>query len=256
MCVPINGAYLEELRRIFAKAKSVLGQNIEMHDLPILEEMVNVKISPECEVHDIMLEQHLLQPALKHDLEFIASIFTNIEKWKDQKCESEEIYCCRDTGVVPAIHSQTHPLLKLYNLENVYEYVSRPLARICYTLRRTGITINPQRVVELRAKFGQELKQLEDKLPVAMRTQSIATRRRTPAPEGTLGKSGKPVKYVMEDSSEVIYPWRSNKQKMKWLYEDEGFPVQLDFETKQPTIAKEAIDKLLNLCARKERPKS
>ena len=76
ICVPFKGAYIPELKRIFADAKEVIGQNCIQHDLPILEENL-IDIDPECQIWDIMLMHHLVQPDLPHDLEFISSIFTN-----------------------------------------------------------------------------------------------------------------------------------------------------------------------------------
>jgi uracil-DNA glycosylase family 4 len=222
--VPFSGAYIPELKRILANAKEVIGHNLVQFDLPILEEN-GVKLSEDCKVWDTMLMQHLLQPDLPHDLEFLGSIFTNKPAWKHSK-ESFELYCARDTDVTFQAWLQLKPLLVQQKLERLYSLVSLPLGKICYLMHRTGFKVNPGKVVEIRATLQRLIREAEEDLPESMKTQSITVRRRQPAPEGTIGKSGKPLKFMLVDATEALVPWRSTQITAHYLYNELKLPSQ------------------------------
>lgn len=244
MCVPFQGAYYDELKRIFNGATEVIGHNCLQFDLPRLRD-AGIGCRESVFTWDTMLCQHLLQPDLPHDLGFLGSIFTNKPAWKHLSGDDPELYNCRDTDVTLQCWLQLRPLLKAQNLQALYETVSVPLARICYQMHQTGICVDPKRVETVRERLIEEMRTAELALPEALRRHDVPIKKRELAPAGTLSaKTGKPLKYVMVDAVEEVVPWRSGDSLRQWLYKDLGLPEQLHAKTAEVTVDKTAIEKL------------
>jgi uracil-DNA glycosylase family 4 len=249
ICVPWGGEYTRELKRIFHNAEEVTGHNCLQFDLPALREQ-GVQIVPGTRVWDTMLLQHLCQPDLPHDLGFLGSIFTNKPAWKHLSGDDEALYCCRDVDVTFQCAQQLKPIIRSLELMDLYEQVQVPLARLCRQMHETGITIDPNRIGVVRENLLKEMALDETKLPESLRTRTQAIRRRVAAPEGTLGKSGKPVKFVLVDDSEQVVPWRSPAVIADYLYTELALPAQLHPKTKQISTGKVALDWLAKRLAR------
>lgn len=244
LVVPFTGEYISELRRIFIEAEEVVGQNCIQFDLPILAAQgVKIRGPEECKVWDIMLMHHLRFPLFPHDLEFIGKQFTNKGAWKADKAIFE-IYNARDVDVTWRCFGPLKQLLEEAKLLDIYTYVSWPLALICKRMTDAGVTMNGSRLKELRNDYVNRIKEIEQQLPEVLRPYAVKRNRRKPAPEGTLGKNGKPRKFITEEYEEWIQPWRSAEVKKKYLYETLGLPVQRHIKTKEPTVDKGALDKL------------
>jgi len=245
--VPFRGAYIAELKRIFRNADSIIGHNCVQFDLPVLRES-GVEQRPNCVVWDTMLMQHLCFPSLPHDLEFVGSQFSGKPAWKDNK-EVFQRYCARDVDVTLQAFRQLKPLLYENKLANLYHNVQIPLAQICHDMTERGFKLNPFRIQEVRAKLLQEMAKEELHLPEQLRTHDINVRKREKAPAGTLGKSGKPVKFVLVPATERVTPWRSTTEKIKYLYTTSepyclGLPEQFDPKSEKLTTGKNALEKL------------
>lgn len=198
-------------------------------------------------VYDTMLLQHLVFPDFAHDLEFVGSQFCSKPAWKDQK-ECLQIYCCRDVDVTYQVWQQLLPMVQKENLLSLYENVQVPLARICHLLHETGFKVDPNRIKNVRDKLLIECAEEEHWLPDFLRTHTIPVNRREKALPGTLGKSGRPVKYILVPSTESVVPWRSPAQKAAYLYgKGEGCLGQetiLDPKSGNVTTGKIALDKI------------
>lgn len=244
--VPFSGEYIFELIRIFAEATEVIGQNCLQFDLPILRDNgVTIRGPRECRVWDLMLLHHLRFPTFPHDLEFIGKQFTNKGAWKHDHAV-EEIYNARDVDVTFRCFEPLKELLEQAKLLDVYTYVSWPLALICKSMSDAGVTMSGSRLKALREDYLGKIAKLEGTLPDELRPVMVKKNRRVTAPPGTLGKSGKPVKYSSEEYEEKVTPWRSSDIKMRYLYETLKLPVQRHIKTKQPTVDKGALDKLFH----------
>jgi hypothetical protein len=107
-----------------------------------------------------------------------------------------------------------------------------------------GVYMNGNRLKELREDYLGKIKEIESRLPEALRPFYVTKRRRISAPAGTLGKAGKPVKFIHEEYQEEVVPWRSADVKKKYLYETLGLPVQRHIKTKEPTVDKGSLHRL------------
>jgi len=248
--VPFIGAYVDELRRIFANAKEVIGQNLIQFDLPVLAHNgIRIPKPKDCMVWDTMLMHHLRFPVFPHDLEFIGKQFTNKGAWKADKV-SYETYCARDVDVTWRSFAALQSLLEQAQLTDIYKFVSWPLAKICKLMTETGLHRSSRRIVTLREELAEIIKVQEGLLPGHLRTYTKPKNKRIPAPAGTLSPKGTPVKTITTVIEETVVPWQSPLVKMKFLYEelrdkkDRPLPMQYHIKTKNPTCDKNALDKL------------
>lgn len=240
--VPFRGAYVEELRRIFSSATDVVGHNCIQFDLPILRG--HGIVCPNAQVWDTMLLQHLRFPDLPHDLEFVASQFTNKPAWKHDKGVFE-LYNARDTDVTWQVFEQLKPLIEQHNLLELYKNVQVPLARICKLMTDTGFKVDPANLLKLRADLTVKMAKEEAFLPEELQTRTVVARKRRPAPAGTLSpKTKKPVKFTHVEVEEQIVPWRSSDVVGDYLYSKLGLDPVLDVKTGRVTSGKMALDKL------------
>jgi DNA polymerase-1 len=247
MCVPIRGEYLPELKRIFRDAKVIIGHNSIQFDMPRLR-AIGIKESEECVHYDTMLLQHLVFPDFPHDLEFVGSQFVSKPAWKSDK-EVLQTYCCRDTDVTYTVWTELLPMVKKEQLLDLYLNVQVPLARICALMHETGFKVNPGRIADVRKKLEAQLIEEEKFLPEFLRSHDILVNKRHPAPPGTLGKTGRPLKFVSRPEPKRVVPWRSPDVKAKYLYgpESSGGLSQervLDLHSGNVTTGKMALAKI------------
>lgn len=245
MVVPFTGKYIDEIKRIFRNATHVVGHNIIGFDLPKLLDH-GVSISQECQIWDTILMHHLLQPDAPHDLEYVSSIFTQKPAWKHLSGENMGLYCCRDTDVTMQSYLQLLPTLKAQRLLDLYKFTQVPLAKICSLIERTGMHTDGEQAKKVRVRMLGEIGELEKILPKELQTYDKSIRVRIPAPPGTIGKSGKPVKFMHEPGTERVVPWNSPALVGRYLYGTMGLPEQLNPKTKKVSTDKHALEKLYN----------
>lgn len=221
MVVPFFEPYLSILRRIFEEATDIIGHNIIHADLPFIERL-GWDIS-HARIHDTMLKQHLVQPDYPHSLAFCASVFTNKVFWKGKweeeesedidsvngqqwktwdkewalprKCggyggcvsaeEAFNLYNARDTDAEFQINTPLSQSLRRYQLEDVYQYVSVPMAYICREIGSRGLRIDTAKLGEVRAELDQQIQILEEKLPDGLKPYLEEVPCNLPAPPGT-----------------------------------------------------------------------
>jgi DNA polymerase I-like protein with 3'-5' exonuclease and polymerase domains/uracil-DNA glycosylase len=199
--VPWEPPFVDELRRIFENAKILIGHNIVGADTRHFERLgwrVNA------ELVDTMLIQHLVQPDMKHDLGFVASVFSSKVFWKGKGEETEDaegnvlpagaqwrtwdrsdalprefggyggcasadeayrLYNARDTEGSFQCAGPLQATLRKYDMERVYRLVSVPVAYICRDITDIGLRIDNSRVKDIRVDLEKQIAELEVKLP-------------------------------------------------------------------------------------------
>lgn len=244
MCVPFQGAYITEIKRIIENAEEIITHNGISFDMPRLCAALKIK-DLKAREFDTILAQHLVMPDAPHDLGFVGSVFLQKPYWKDEIGEDMFTYCCKDVDGTFQIAQQLKPILKAQNLEDLYWYTQVPLAKICHLMETTGIHISGKRAQEIRTKLLTEIESLESALPEGLKPYDKSIRVRQLAPPGTLGKSGKPVKFTHIPGTERVTPWTSPKQVERFLYQTLGLPEQYHSKTKKLTTDKIALEKLI-----------
>lgn len=257
MVVPFIGAYIPEVKRIYANAKRIFLQNGLQFDQPLLANN-GVRLAGECEVIDTMLLHHICFPDLPHDLELIASMFTNKPAWKAGFKGAPgywELRNARDTDATLQAGRVLVALTKQEKLWDLYNYVQVPLAKICRLMYDTGFKVDPKRLVEVRDKLIAQIAEGELKLPLSLRAYDKPKKKRVKAPIGTLSeKTGNPVKFTWLEGTEHVTPWRSPKILEKYLYAELELPPQLHPKSRKITVDKGAVEKCIRLLRRTNRP--
>jgi DNA polymerase I-like protein with 3'-5' exonuclease and polymerase domains len=199
-----------------------------------------------------MLLHHLCFPDLEHGLGFIASQLLNKPAWKHLSGTDELTYNCRDADATFQLARLLIPMARYEKVLDLYETVQVPLARICRLLHETGFRIDPARLKTVRADLESKSIELERELPAELKTHQVPVRKRVKAPDGTLSeKTGKPIKYVMTDSTETITPWKSSDVLQEYFYEKARLPVQTHAKTNEATTDKTAIPKLIRAASKR-----
>lgn len=240
---PFKGPYLDEIKRIFRNAKHVIGHNIVGFDLPRMG-VAGVALDPEAQVWDTMLMQHLLHPDSAHDLEYVVSIYTNKPAWKHLASDNMPLYCARDVDGTYQAFTQLKHYLEQQKLTNLYKHCQIPLQKIVSSIQDVGLTVDGNRINVVRIETLKQIEELEQTLPPELKPYDKSIRIRQPAPEGTLGKSGKPVKYIHIPATERIQPWNSDAKLKKYLYETKGYPVQKNSKSNAISTDKKALARL------------
>jgi len=220
---------LVELKRIFESATDLIGQNIIQADLPMFAKLgwnITAKL------HDTMLKQHLVQPMYKHDLGFIASVWTQGVFWKGRGEEEEDeygesyerqqwrtwdhpdsipvefggyggcasadeayrLYNGRDTSKAFEVNIPLSQALKQHNLENLYWNSQVPVAIICQEITQAGWKIDPWRVDTIRRDLESQIAKLESQLPLGLAPYDESVTKLVPAPPGTFKPKAKKCK--------------------------------------------------------------
>jgi uracil-DNA glycosylase family 4 len=243
LVVPFSPPYMDELRRIFAEAREVVGHNCIQFDIPQLG-LHDVVLNPQAMVWDTMLMQHLRFPDLPHDLEFVASQFLNKPAWKHEKAV-KELYAAKDVDATWQIFDPLYTELMRTEMIDIYRNVQVPLARICRMMTETGIKIDPDRLQYVQEGTENEIAELEKKLPENLRSYFVTVNKLDPAPEGYVDPVTKrPRKRIKRQAQEQIVPWRLDRVKKNLLYVEWGLPPQLSPKTGKLTADKVALDKL------------
>jgi len=241
--VPWSGNYIGALLQVLASAEELVGQNLIAFDIPFLER-AEVRFKSMTQVWDTMLLHHLVQPDMPHGLEFISSIFTQKPAWKHLNQQDMPLYCARDVDVTIQSYLQLRPLVKQLGMEDLYKYSQVPLTKICTSMHHTGVRTNPKKLAELAIQYQKELNALLEQLPPILQSYDKPIRKREPAPAGTLGKSGKPVKFIHVPATKRIDPWNSPDVVGRYLYETLGLPKQYHPKTRKLTTDKNALERL------------
>ena len=221
ICVPFEGDYRTELKRIFEAAEVIIGHNIVDADTAYFERLgwnVTAKL------HDTMLAQHLVQPDYRHGLAFVASVFTNKVFWKGKGEEAEDeagnilptgaqwktwdspdaiprqfggyggcvssdeawrLYNARDTDASLQAEAGIFDLLRRFGQEHVYWNVSLPGAHICRGINEKGLRIDHRRLADIRQTLESEIAETEKRLPEGLAPYEKPITKTIPAPAGT-----------------------------------------------------------------------
>ena len=168
-----------------------------------------------------------------------------MQDWKFKQRDDLAWYNCADVDATLQIFLALYPALKGQGLLDLYLYEVVPTAKICKLLSLTGIKKDPKRIEKVRGEVLAEIAEIEARLPNELKPYDKPIRVRQPAPPGTLGKSGKPVKFIHVPGTKRIVPWQSSKEVERFLYETKKLPVQLHVKTKRVSTDKTALDRLV-----------
>ena len=165
---------MDEFREIFADEKiTKIGQNIK-YDMLMLS---NYGIEVKGRLYDTMLAHYLIQPELKHNLDFLCEIYLNY-----QKIETEELiggkgknqitmrsvpleklrdYACEDADLTFQLKHAIDPDLDKTGVRELFETLEMPLVPVLVHMENAGVKINTRELKDYAEVLRVQIIQLE-----------------------------------------------------------------------------------------------
>ena len=190
-CVEENQAFYvpipqddEEVQKIVNEFKPVyenprilkIGQNIK-YDLMVLQ---NYGISLRGEIFDTMIAHYLLQPELRHGMDYLAEIYLNYQtihieeligpKGRNQKnmadLPPEQVYeyACEDADVTLKLKNIFEPKLREEGCYELFRDIEMPLMPVLAWMERNGVCIDTEALKETSQLYTEQMNRLEKEI--------------------------------------------------------------------------------------------
>ena len=165
-----------------------VGQNVK-YDLEVLR---NYGIDLQGPLFDTMVAHYLLQPELRHNMDFMAEVYLNYEtvhidaligpKGKAQKNMRElapsEVYnyACEDADITLQLKNVLQPKLVEAGVERLFNEVEMPLIPVLAEMECNGVRIDTAALKETSQVFTERMLQLEQEIyQAAGKTFNVAS---------------------------------------------------------------------------------
>ena len=165
---------LEIFRPVYENPKILkIGQNLK-YDLTVL---ANYGIHLSGPLFDTMLAHYLIQPELRHNMDYLAEIYLNYKtihieeligpKGRGQKnmgdLEPKDIYkyACEDADVTLRLMKPLAEELRKNSLEEVFQNIEMPLMPVLARMERNGVVLDTETLKEVENDFTVRLQTLE-----------------------------------------------------------------------------------------------
>ena len=168
---------VNRFKAIYENPKTLkVGQNIK-YDLEVLR---NYGIDLQGPLFDTMVAHYLLQPELRHNMDFMAEVYLNYEtvhidaligpKGKAQKNMRElppsEVYnyACEDADITLQLKNVLQPKLVEAGVERLFNEVEMPLISVLAEMECNGVRIDTAALKETSQVFTERMLQLEQEI--------------------------------------------------------------------------------------------
>jgi len=165
---------LEIFRPVYENPKILkVGQNLK-YDLTVL---ANYGIHLSGPLFDTMLAHYLIQPELRHNMDYLAEIYLNYKtihieeligpKGRGQKnmgdLEPKDVYkyACEDADVTLRLMKPLAEELRKNSLEEVFQNIEMPLMPVLARMERNGVVLDTETLKEVEHDFTARLQTLE-----------------------------------------------------------------------------------------------
>ena len=180
---------VNRFKAIYENPKTLkIGQNIK-YDLEVLR---NYGIALQGPLFDTMVAHYLLQPELRHNMDFMAEVYLNYEtvhidaligpKGKAQKNMRElapsEVYnyACEDADITLQLKNVLQPKLVEAGVECLFNEVEMPLIPVLAEMECNGVRIDTAALKETSQVFTERMLQLEQEIyQAAGKTFNVAS---------------------------------------------------------------------------------
>lgn len=168
---------LEIVRPLLENEQSLkVGQNIK-YDLIVL---ANHGIEVKGDLFDTMIAHYLIQPELRHGMDYLAEIYLNYKtisieeligaKGKKQKNMKELSpqdvynYACEDADITLKLKRVLEKELKEHSAEKLFTEVEMPLVRVLADMERNGVLIDTDSLATFSKQLSNELINIEQSI--------------------------------------------------------------------------------------------
>lgn len=165
---------VNKFKPIFEDEKiSKIGQNIK-YDMIML---ANYGVELRGELFDTMIAHYLLQPDLRHNMDYLAEIYLNYKTIKideligpkgknqlsmaDLNPEQVYKYACEDADVTLKLKNILEKELKENGIYNLFHDIEMPLVPVLVQMERNGVRIDTASLKETSANFTARMNQIE-----------------------------------------------------------------------------------------------
>ena len=168
---------MEEFREIFADENiTKIGQNIKFDMLMLSNYGIEVK----GKLYDTMLAHYLIQPDLKHNLDYLCDIYLNYKKiptddligkkGKNQTTmrsvspEKLRDYSCEDADLTFQLKQKVDQELDKFNVRNLFDTLEMPLVPVLVHMENAGVKINSDELNEYSKVLLKKIIHLEEEI--------------------------------------------------------------------------------------------
>ncbi len=153
-----------------------IGQNIK-YDIEVLR---SYDVHVQGKLFDTMIAHYLLQPELKHNMDFMAETYLGYKtihideligaKGKNQKSMQSLApnqvyeYACEDADITLQLKNVLSPRLEQENLLTLFEEVEMPLIYVLAEMEWNGIKLDTKMLAEVSKTFNDQLSVYEQKI--------------------------------------------------------------------------------------------
>jgi len=180
---------VKRFKAIYENPKTLkVGQNIK-YDLEVLR---SYGVALQGPLFDTMVAHYLLQPELRHNMDFMAEVYLNYEtvhidaligpKGKAQKNMRElapsEVYnyACEDADITLQLKNVLQPKLVEAGVERLFNEVEMPLIPVLAEMECNGVRIDTAALKETSQVFTERMLQLEQEIyQAAGKTFNVAS---------------------------------------------------------------------------------
>jgi DNA polymerase-1 len=168
---------IEEFREIFADENiTKIGQNIKFDMLMLSNYGIEVK----GKLYDTMLAHYLIQPDLKHNLDFLCDIYLNYKKiptddligkkgknqitMRSVSPEKLRDYSCEDADLTFQLKQKIDPDLDKSGVRELFETLEIPLVPVLVHMENAGVKINSEELNAYAKVLLEQIIQIEKEI--------------------------------------------------------------------------------------------
>ncbi len=168
---------VEEFRLIFEDENiEKTGQNIK-YDMLML---ANYGIEVKGKLFDTMIAHYLIQPELRHNLDFLTELYLNYKKvptenligakGKNQRTmrsvEDDKLvqYACEDADLTLQLRYELEKELEKYELNGLFNDMEMPLIPVLVSMETNGVKVDTSALNDYAEKLKKQISGLEDEI--------------------------------------------------------------------------------------------
>ena len=166
---------VNELRPLYENPQSLkVGQNIK-YDMIVLQ---NYGIRVQGPLFDTMLAHYVLQPELRHNMDYLAEIYLHYRtihidqligpRGKGQKSMRDltpaEVYryACEDADITLKLKNVLEKELKAQGVEHLFYEIEMPLVPVLVNIESNGVRLDTEALKQSAAHFNARIRQIEE----------------------------------------------------------------------------------------------
>lgn len=168
---------VNEFRPVFEKEDSLkVGQNIK-YDMLVLQ---NYGVEVKGKMFDTMVAHYVLQPELRHGMDYLAEIYLKYETIKieeligskgknqgnmrDLKPEQVYEYACEDADVTLKLKNILEEELKKNGIEDLFYEIEMPLVPVLASMERNGVRVDVEALRQSSEHFTARMNEIEKEI--------------------------------------------------------------------------------------------